>query len=264
LKKLKGDGLAVIEYHTSGLFNNPDGSGRANYYGLQYVPTTIFNGTSWYVGGSSGTFAVYNTRYNQQIAIGTPGVLSLKIVEYNPILRTGTITAKFHAAEVIQESDLRLRYAITESHKYYQWQWLDSLQFILRDMPPDYHGVSFWVGQGETYVDTQSFYIDPGWVDYNCELVVFVQSDKDTSVLISNLLPLYQTHVSGDANGDGVVTVSDVVFLTNYVLYSGPQPEPSASGDPNEDCVIDIEDVLYLMDYVFLGGSEPLRGWEID
>jgi hypothetical protein len=263
LKKLKGDSLAILEYHTSGIFNNPDGSGRISYYGLQYVPTAIFNGTSWYV-GSSGVFNAYNTRYNQQIAIGTPGVLSLKIVEYNPVLRTGKITAKLHSAETIQESDLRLRYALTESHKYYPWQWLDSLQFIMRDMLPNYHGVSFWVGQGETYVDTQSFYIDPGWVDYNCELVVFVQSDKEVNVLMSNLLPLYQTHVSGDANGDGVVTVSDVVFLTNYVLYDGVEPRPSASGDPNEDCIIDIADVVYLWDYLFLGGPEPLRGWEMD
>lgn len=255
--------MAVLEYHTSGVFNVPDGSGRVSYYGLQYVPTAIFDGTNWYVGGSNA-FNAYNTRYNQQIAIGTPGVLSLKIVEYDPVLRTGTITAKFHSTEAIQESDLRLRYGITESHKYYPWQWLDSLQFILRDMPPDYHGVSFSVNQGETYVDTQSFYIDPGWVDYNCELVVFVQSDKEVNVLISNLLPLYQIHVSGDANGDGMVTVSDVVFLTNYVLYSGPQPEPSASGDPNEDCVIDMTDVIYLMNYVFYQGPEPLRGWEID
>ncbi|MGB7062894.1 MAG: dockerin type I repeat-containing protein [Candidatus Zixiibacteriota bacterium] len=253
----------MLEYHTSGPFNNSDASGRVNYYGLEYVPTAIFDGTNWYVGGSNA-FNAYNTRYNQQIAIGTPGVLSLKIVNYNPALRTGTITAKFQATEQMQESSVNLRFAITESHKFYQWQWLDSLQFIMRDMLPDHVGVGFWVDQGETYVDSQSFYIDPDWVDRHCELVVFVQSDKGKQVLISNLIPLYQTHVSGDANGDRAVTVSDVVFLTNYILYGGVEPRPSASGDPNEDCVIDVADVIFLMNYVFLGGPAPLRGWEID
>jgi hypothetical protein len=216
------------------------------------------------VGGSSGTFGVYNTRFNQQIAIGTPGVLSLKMVGYDPVLRTGTITAKFQSTEQMQESSVNLRYAIAESHKYYEWQWLDSLQFIVRDMLPDNVGVGFWVDQGETFVDSQSFYIDPSWVDYHCELVVFVQGDKGKNVLISNLIPLYQTHVSGDANGDGAVTVSDVVFLTNYVLYGGVEPRPSASGDPNEDCVIDMTDVIYLINYVLYQGPTPLRGWEID
>jgi len=213
--------------------------------------------------GGSNAFNAYNTRYNQQIAIGTPGVLSPK-VEYDSTSRNGTITAKFNILEEMQDADLHVRYAITESHKYYEWYWLDSLQFIMRDMLPDDEGVSFKVPAGNVYVDSQSFYIDPTWVDYHCELVVFVQEDRFKKVLISNLLPLYQTHVSGDANGDGAVTVSDVVFLTNYVLYGGLEPRPSASGDPNEDCVIDVADITYLMNYVFLGGPEPLRGWEID
>jgi len=213
--------------------------------------------------GGSNAFNAYNTRYNQQIAIGTPGVLSLKL-EYDSTSRNGTITAKFNILEQMQDPDLHVRYAITESHKYYEWQWLDSLQFIMRDMLPDDEGVPFKVPAGNVYVDSQSFYIDPTWVDYHCELVVFVQEDRFKKVLISNLLPLYQTHVSGDANGDGAVTVSDVVFLTNYVLYGGVEPRLSASGDPNEDCVIDVADISYLMNYVFLGGPEPLRGWEID
>jgi hypothetical protein len=259
-----GDKLAVLEYHTSGPFTNSESAGRISYYGISGVPTAVFNGTDQVAGGGSGTFGAYYNEFNQQMAINTPGVLSLK-VDYNPTLRTGTIIAKLNSVEQIEEGDLYLRYAITESHKYYEWYFLDSLQFIVRDMLPDYNGVSFDVGQGDTFVDSQSFYIDPGWVDYHCELVIFAQSDKGgLMVLISNLLPLYQTHVSGDANADGVTTISDVVFLYNYVLYGGPQPSPSAAGDVNEDCVIDAEDIVYLFNYLFQGGPEPLRGWEID
>ena len=214
-------------------------------------------------GGGSGTFNAYRNAFNSQITIGTPGVLSLK-VNYDSSTSTGTIVSKFSATEQIDEGDLRLRYAVLESHKYYPWQWLDSLHFIVRDMLPDYGGVGFSVNQGETFVDSQTFVISSGWVDRHCELAVFVQSDKETNILISNLLPLYQTHVSGDANGDGAVTVSDVVFLTNYVLYSGLEPRPSAAGDVNEDCIIDMTDVVYLMNYVFNQGPTPLRGWEID
>jgi hypothetical protein len=94
--------------------------------------------------------------------------------------------------------------------------------------------------------------------------VAFVQSDEDTTVLITNSLPLYGSHVSGDANGDRVVTISDAVFLSNYVFFDGLQPDPWASGDPNEDCAIDTEDIIYLLDYLFHLGPVPLRGCERD
>jgi hypothetical protein len=260
---LKGDALGVIEYHTSGGFSNSESIDRVIQYGVGYVPAAVFGGQTWVAGGGSGTFNAYNTRYNQQMAINTPGVLSLK-VDYDQASRTGNIVARFSSVDQISSTDLFLRYALTESHKFYQWQWLDSLQFILRDMLPDHQGTSFWVNQGETFIDSQGFYLDPSWADYNCELAVFVQSDKDTAVLISNLIPLYPSHLSGDANGDGAVTLSDAVFLTNYVLHSGPEPEPSASGDGNRDCVIDVEDIVLLIDYLYQGGAPPLRGWEID
>ncbi|NIN01832.1 MAG: hypothetical protein GTO24_28155 [candidate division Zixibacteria bacterium] len=254
----------MVAYHANDGFECPDGYGRLYYYYVEYVPTAIFGGKDWVVGANPNSFNVYNGLYSQHIAVNTPGILSLKIGYYNPSTRTGEIIAKMNSVDQILESDLHLRYAVAESHKFQPWQWLDSLHFIVRDMLPDSLGVAFSLNQGETFVDTQSFYISPSWADQNCDLVVFVQSDKDTSVLISNLIPLYQKHVSGDANSDGVVTVSDVVYLTNYVLYSGPQPQPSAAGDPNEDCVIDTQDMVYLVNYILNGGPVPLRGWEID
>ncbi len=258
----------MLAYHATDGFECPDGYGRLDYYYVEYVPTAIFGGKDWVVGANPNSFNVYNGLYNQHIAVNTPGILSLKVGYYNPSTRTGEIIAKMNSVDQILESELHLRYGVTESHKYYPWgppnYPLDSLHHIVRDMLPDSLGVPFSVNQGETYVDTQTFYISPSWVDQNCEIVAFVQSDKDTSVLISNLIPLYQAHVPGDANSDGAVTVSDVVYLTNYVLYSGPEPEPSASGDPNEDCVIDAQDIVYLFNYLFNEGPAPLRGWEID
>lgn len=253
----------MVCYHASDGFSNSDGNGRLSYYGISGVPTSIFDGTDWVVGANPNTWTTFRTKYNQHILVNTPGVLSLK-VDYNPSTRYGSIAARFKSIDQITQGSLRLRYALTESHKYYPWQWLDSLQFILRDMLPGYGGISFSINQGETFENTQSFYVNSAWVDYKCELVVWVQSDAGWLVLISNLIPLYQTHVSGDANGDKKVTVSDAVWLTNYVFYGGPQPHPSASGDPNEDCVTDIEDIAYIIKYLFEDGPAPLRGWEID
>jgi len=234
------------------------------------LPYAMFNGTDSSVGGGTSNFNTYRTKFNQQIVIPTPGVLSLK-VNYNPSTRTGKIFARFQSVDQIVEPSLHLRYAIIESHMHYHWgsgsTFRDSVQFIERRMFPNYTGVLFSINQGATFVDSQSFSCSTAWVDSKCYLPVFVQSDApkpNQKVLISNQIPLYQKHVSGDANGDKITTISDVVFLSNYMYYSGPEPYPSASGDPNEDCVIDAGDIVYLIDYLFIGGPAPLRGWEID
>ncbi|UCB52455.1 MAG: hypothetical protein JSV10_10840 [Candidatus Zixiibacteriota bacterium] len=266
MKKVYGDGVALLAYHSSTTdpFYLFDSRYRViDYYEVEYYPTAIFDGGSDWIVGATGAFNKFNTKYNEKMVVKTPGVLSL-VVEYDPPSGDGMIIAKFHSVDEIRELNLHLRYGLTESHKYYLWADQDSLQFIVRDMLPDYQGVPISIDQGGTLVDSQSFHIDEEWVSHHCELVVFLQSDNGKKVLVSNLIPLYQKHVSGDANSDGVVTVSDVGFLSNYVFGGGAQPEPSASGDPNEDCVSDVQDVAYLIDYLFHQGPAPLRGWEID
>lgn len=257
-----------MAYHTAGkdndkdAFNNADGNGRSSYYGLQYVPTGIFNGTKWDVGGWSGTYNEYRDSVNQQLTVNTPGNLKLKM-HYNPSSRTGKVYAEFYSVDQITDSNLKLRYAITESHMHYHWQSQDSLQFIERKMLPNYTGVSLTVNQGQTFADSQTFTMSTSWVDYKCDMVVWIQSDVATylkKVLISNDIPIYRSHVAGDANGDNVVTISDAVFLANYVLYQGSEPIPFTAGDVNGDCEIDMADVASLIGFLFYGGTPPDPG----
>lgn len=64
-------------------------------------------------------------------------------------------------------------------------------------------------------------------------------------------------YISGDANGDQVVDVGDVVFMINYLFKVGVTPNPLSSGDVNGDCKIDVGDVVYLINYLFKGGPSP-------
>jgi hypothetical protein len=64
-------------------------------------------------------------------------------------------------------------------------------------------------------------------------------------------------YLSGDANHDGEVGVSDVVYLINYIFKSGPPPEPLEAGDANCDDVVDIIDIVYLVNYLFRSGPPP-------
>ena len=61
----------------------------------------------------------------------------------------------------------------------------------------------------------------------------------------------------GDANGDGMVNVADIVFLINYLFIEGPEPVPFSEGDVNCDGKINVADAVFLINYVFIGGPIP-------
>jgi photosystem II stability/assembly factor-like uncharacterized protein len=62
---------------------------------------------------------------------------------------------------------------------------------------------------------------------------------------------------SGDANLDGQVTVSDVVFIVNYLFKGGSAPNPLEAADVNCDGKETVSDVVYLINYLFKGGPHP-------
>ena len=61
----------------------------------------------------------------------------------------------------------------------------------------------------------------------------------------------------GDANGDGVLDLGDVVYLVNYLYKDGPAPTPLEAGDANGDDEVDLGDVVYLINYLFKDGPAP-------
>jgi hypothetical protein len=52
----------------------------------------------------------------------------------------------------------------------------------------------------------------------------------------------------------GILDVADIVYLVNYVLRSGPDPEPFVDqGDVDCDGETKIEDIVYLTNYILRG-----------
>ena len=64
-------------------------------------------------------------------------------------------------------------------------------------------------------------------------------------------------YLIGDAGGDHVVDVADVIFTTNHVFMGGAEPCPFRSSDVNCDGIIDVSDVVCLINYLFLGDPFP-------
>jgi hypothetical protein len=59
----------------------------------------------------------------------------------------------------------------------------------------------------------------------------------------------------GDADGNGVLDVSDVFYLINALFAGGPPPVGTA--DANGDGLVDVNDIFYLINYLFAGGPKP-------
>ncbi len=69
----------------------------------------------------------------------------------------------------------------------------------------------------------------------------------------------------GDADGNGVINVSDAVYLINYIFGPcegcpvGPPPTPHNPGSGDADCngIVTISDAVYMITWAFGGGPYP-------
>jgi hypothetical protein len=74
-------------------------------------------------------------------------------------------------------------------------------------------------------------------------------------------MAVYSTIPCGDANRDGVINVSDVIFLINYIFIPEcPEPEPFCAGDTNADGSVNITDVVAIINFIYALGDPPSSG----
>jgi len=63
--------------------------------------------------------------------------------------------------------------------------------------------------------------------------------------------------VYGDANANGAIGLSDIIYLVNYIFKGGIPPCPEKAGDANRNTFINLSDIVYLVNHVFKGGPAP-------
>ncbi|MGB2979727.1 MAG: dockerin type I domain-containing protein [Candidatus Zixiibacteriota bacterium] len=85
------------------------------------------------------------------------------------------------------------------------------------------------------------------------------RDSTDTGVVEITVLPysVPPSQMPGDANGDGMVEVSDIVFILNYMFQGGPPSNPPAAMDINGDCFVGLSDLIWLINYLYRGGPPP-------
>lgn len=71
---------------------------------------------------------------------------------------------------------------------------------------------------------------------------------------VINVAPLS----AGDLDGDGAVTVSDIILLVNFVMKSGPAPAAMFMGDVDCDGAVSLKDIIWLVNFAFRNGPAPV------
>ncbi len=63
--------------------------------------------------------------------------------------------------------------------------------------------------------------------------------------------------ICGDVNADREITISDAVYMINYIFMGGDEPDPIETGEVNCDGRISLVDAVYIINYIFADGYEP-------
>ncbi len=179
------DSVVVIAYHSSSSgdpFYTSTAATRASYYGISGYPTMRLDGMYSVVGGMHyGTmYFTYRQYFESRKTVPSPLDINLT-VNYDSVSRNGTLTIVVHNTSGSTVSG-QLHTALIESHIYYPWQGMDSLQDVERTMLPNASGEAITVAPGDSVVKTRDFTINTNWVAKNCELVVFVQDNSTREI----------------------------------------------------------------------------------
>jgi len=176
--------VLIVEYHSSSYgdqFSNSYVSARGSFYGIQYLPTAIFDGVEVHIGGggaSSSKFFTYNAIYNTRTAIEPP--LEINLTRITNALQSTSGSLKATITNVSNEEvSGNVHFTVTESHIPYSWKGLDSLFFVERAMLPHAFGEQITLAPGENITLNRNFTIDETWPyfteDDNIEFGCFVQ-----------------------------------------------------------------------------------------
>jgi hypothetical protein len=63
----------------------------------------------------------------------------------------------------------------------------------------------------------------------------------------------YADALRGDVDGNQIINITDVIYLSNFIYSGGPPPPCPEAADVNDDRRYDIVDIVLLYDFLFGG-----------
>lgn len=101
--------------------------------------------------------------------------------------------------------------------------------------------------------------LEPGIYAYTIITTCYPAEEGQIEVIDANVEHLVVLHIiSGDANGDGIVNVLDIVAAANYFLGNDPDPFCFVNADTNGDGIINILDLVGIVNIFTRGIANPM------
>jgi len=101
------------------------------------------------------------------------------------------------------------------------------------------------------------YYTHPTVLSIGAESMLVTENKEAILPVIAGGNIVVEPYLCGDTNRDGLVNISDAIWIVNYVFAGGDPPMPYEAGDANCDSVVGISDAVYIINYVFAGGNVP-------
>jgi hypothetical protein len=265
--------IAYNGYWGAGVFMHELGHSFANL-----ADEYLYGNYPGYVSSCNCDENSFNPKWQEWISTGSPGVGAFLGCSYNNLYRPTSGECMMWSLQnwycvVCREQSIKSIYGVVRGYDYstplsdaLSIDTLSSETFDLTTLIPNNHSLLVnWFVNGRTEYSGSPF----NFVSNSAGFFGIRGSVYDTtSMVLDDPLNLlvdskeWQVWVGphflcGDPNQDSSVSVSDIVFLINYLFKNGSEPVPLASADVNLDREVTITDLVYLIRYLFKGGLEP-------
>ncbi|MGB5138111.1 MAG: dockerin type I domain-containing protein, partial [Candidatus Zixiibacteriota bacterium] len=238
-----------------------DNAAASNYlfgnYNTGYTPTVYFDGGQGvFVGGSSN-----QSNYTSRIlSASTRPVLPVKLAVKLNFISATQLTVEYivksaNEAPALPDPPTGLTEVRAGTTQQYSATALDlDGDAVLYRWIYDKGDTSAWMGP---YANGVACTINHSWPasgSYDISVIAKDYWDECASASTPITITVF---TCGDSDNTGIVTISDAVFLINYIFAGGPAPSPEIAADADCTGITTISDAVYLINYIFAGGPQP-------
>jgi len=205
-----GFDVAVLEHHVSSSaagFSNQYSQARISYYGIGGIPESIFDGTLSVMGGYSGTYNEFLSKYNQRIAVESNFTVLLNGMNEG---LDYTVVLTMENVEPYSGSNLVAHLAVSESGLT---NGGNTFNYVTRLFVPDANGTPVDFSSNPLQTVTLNFSMDPGWNLDNCEFVAFIQDNSTKEILQATKVSVLD--ITPLTNDNASIQTMDLVPVTN-------------------------------------------------
>ena len=219
--------------------------------------------------------------------MGTPGV-EVPVLATNPEPLQGFSFGVTFPLEHARMADITLRETVTEkvgaeftALTIYNGESRDPPAYrhgwatfaVVLDFEPPFEGQTIPSGNAQPIARLVYDILPPGDLTPRSISVPFVDSEGRPPVAVvytvrgMDVYPVRENgiiqlrwpavFIRGDVNDDGVVSISDPIYLLSHLFGGGPVPPCEDAADGNDDGALDLADAIAILRYLFAGGSIP-------